>query len=204
MDARRAAELAEKSELSFDDWLEITGVNIGKIGKLGMYSVKSDGIRFHPNKNKGKSGWSKKQVKDAIRLAPSEGYEAEQQLKQENASQLKIPCSPRELVEFALERDVSGDLRGLLPGPFIAAVYRAEDQRERRSNAQEEAKPSHLLLIAALLELLKAPRQTGQNQEGIKSQLLERFNWPGLKKRTLEKIFAAANKAAEEARKTAE
>lgn len=207
MDAKRAAELAEKTELNFDDWLEITGVDVSVGGKrsLGLYSVALDGVRFHPNRESKKPGWNGEQIEEVMFLArDGERGKAQQQCKEENASQLTFPCTPRALVGFALEHDVSGDLHGLLPGPFIAAVYRAEAQRERRSSAQEEAKQSHLLLIAALLELLKTPRQTRQNQEGIKSQLLEQFNWQCLGKRTLETIFAAANRAAEEAKKAAE
>lgn len=68
----------------------------------------------------------------------------------------------------------------------------------------EIERPAHLLLIAALLGLLKTPRNTAQNQEGIKSQLLEQFRWRGLSKRNLEEMFAAANRAAEEAKKAAE
>tara|TARA_Y100001938_G_C8087474_1_gene432925 strand:- start:912 stop:1622 length:711 start_codon:yes stop_codon:yes gene_type:complete len=66
----------------------------------------------------------------------------------------------------------------------------------------EIERPSHLLLIAALMELLKTPRQTAMNQEGIKDQLLERCSWRGLSKRNLEKIFAAANRAADDAKKS--
>lgn len=68
----------------------------------------------------------------------------------------------------------------------------------------ELEKPSHSLLIAALLELLKKPRPTALNQEGVKSLLLEQYSWRGLRKRNLETMFAAANRASEEARKATE
>lgn len=71
--------------------------------------------------------------------------------------------------------------------------------REKCETTEAEAKPSHLLAIAALLELLKAPvefpRPQGMNQAAIESAILEKFPWPGLGERNLEKIFAAANKA---------
>jgi len=68
----------------------------------------------------------------------------------------------------------------------------------------EIERPAHLLLIAALMELLKTPRKSAINQEGVKTQLLEKFSWRGLSKRNLEKIFAAANRAAEDASKDSE
>ncbi|WP_313210485.1 hypothetical protein [Stutzerimonas nitrititolerans] len=65
--------------------------------------------------------------------------------------------------------------------------------------AEAGAKPSHLLAIAALLELLKAPvertRPQGMNQEAIKAAILEQFPLRGLSDRNLQDIFAAANKA---------
>lgn len=68
-----------------------------------------------------------------------------------------------------------------------------------------EPKPSHLLVIAALLELLKAPveplRVRGMNQAAIKMEILERFPLRGLGDRTLQDTFAAANKAMNEAKK---
>lgn len=67
------------------------------------------------------------------------------------------------------------------------------------ATSSTEPKPSHLLVIAALLELLKAPtkqsRPQGQNQEAIKTAILEQFPWRGLGARNLESTFAAANKA---------
>lgn len=77
------------------------------------------------------------------------------------------------------------------------AARQAAEQRAEQ--AESEAKPSHLLAIAALLELLKAPaefpRPQGMNQEAIKGAILAQFPWRGLGKRSLEDIFAAANKA---------
>lgn len=70
--------------------------------------------------------------------------------------------------------------------------------------AEADPKPSHLLAIAALLELLKAPadrpRPQGMNQEAIKAAILEQFPWRGLSRRSLEDIFAAANKAKADAK----
>lgn len=71
--------------------------------------------------------------------------------------------------------------------------------REKCEATEAEAKPSHLLVIAALLELLKTPvefpRPQGMNQAAIKSEILEKFPWRRLSDRNLQDIFAAANKA---------
>lgn len=68
--------------------------------------------------------------------------------------------------------------------------------RERISN--DEA-PSYRLAIAALLELLKQPRQSGRNQSAVISELLEKYpGMRGLSKRSLETIFASAKKALSE------
>lgn len=75
--------------------------------------------------------------------------------------------------------------------------FRAHNQSDT------EVKPSYALAIAALTELLKAPvqhpRPNGLNQAAIKTAILERFKWRGLKERNLDKIFAEANRAAKEA-----
>jgi hypothetical protein len=78
----------------------------------------------------------------------------------------------------------------------------AREAAEKRAEiAEAEAKPSHLLTIAALLELLKAPaehpRPQGMNQEAIKNAILAQFPWRGLSDRNLQTIFSAANKAKE-------
>lgn len=68
--------------------------------------------------------------------------------------------------------------------------------RERISNGEA---PSYRLAIAALLELLKQPRQSGRNQSAVISELLEKYpGTRGLSKRSLETIFASANKALSE------
>lgn len=67
----------------------------------------------------------------------------------------------------------------------------------------EIERPSHPMLIAALLELLKAPvefpRPQGMKQEAIKNEILRLFPWRGLSKRNIESMFSAANKASAEA-----
>lgn len=79
---------------------------------------------------------------------------------------------------------------------------KAECSRTANSSSGE-AKPSHALAIAALLELLTAPvmrpRPNGMNQTAVKAAILERFRWRGLKERNLDKLFAEANRAAKEA-----
>lgn len=66
--------------------------------------------------------------------------------------------------------------------------------------ANVEAKPSHLLAIAAMLELLNEPSRAARNQSAIVAEILERHQGKrGLGRRTLEDIFAAANRAFKEA-----
>lgn len=76
-------------------------------------------------------------------------------------------------------------------------------QQAAESRAEDEPKRSHLLAIAALLELLKAPverqRPQGMNQTAIKDAILADFPWRGLSDRNIQKIFSAANKAKEAA-----
>lgn len=61
------------------------------------------------------------------------------------------------------------------------------------------ARPSHLKIIAALLNLLAEPRRTGHNQSAVIAEILERHpDTRGLSKRNLEEVFAAANRAASE------
>ena len=196
MNADRAGELAAKTLLSFDDWLELTGVDIGE---LGMYSVKSDCVRFHPNKEKSKPGWSKSQIKDAKLLAPDgEKYGTEQQLEQDSASQLQIPCTPEALIEFALERDVSGDLHGLLPGLFIAAVYKLKLQQP--VNTRREATTGHLLAVRGLLDLVVSGDCVGRCQDEIAKEIERQHpDWRGISPRTTADLFSAANKAAKDA-----
>jgi len=71
-------------------------------------------------------------------------------------------------------------------------------------STEEEPKPSYLLAIAALMELLTAPvefpRPHGMNQEAIKGDILDKFPLRGLSDRNLEEIFARANKAVAKAR----
>lgn len=65
--------------------------------------------------------------------------------------------------------------------------------------AEQEDKPSRLLTVAALLELLtepvEFPRPQGRKQAAIKDEILKKFPWRGLSDRNLQAIFAAANKA---------
>lgn len=56
--------------------------------------------------------------------------------------------------------------------------------------------PSYRLALAALLEILKEPRQAGRNQSAVISEVLERYpDRRGLSKRSLESMFSSANKA---------
>lgn len=79
-----------------------------------------------------------------------------------------------------------------LEDKLLAEPTTAIDRSSHRS------KPSHLLAISALLDLLKQPvehaRPNGLNQAAIIESILERFESRGLSKRTMEDIFSAANK----------
>lgn len=94
-------------------------------------------------------------------------------------------------------------------------LQQLEDERNKRKvaeqraeHAEAEAKPSHLLAIAALLELLKSPvdrpRPQGMNQTAIMDEILKRFPLRGLKDRNLQKFFARANEAMADAKLNAE
>lgn len=94
---------------------------------------------------------------------------------------------------------------------YKAAIIENQQLRERltaaesrqQTNIEPPTSPKHrrtlLTLIAALLELLKAPveraRPQGMKQEAIKAAILEQYPWRGLSDRSLQTIFAAANKA---------
>jgi hypothetical protein len=70
----------------------------------------------------------------------------------------------------------------------------------KRSKLEEQ--PSYRtvsLVVAALLDLLRSPGRNARNQSAVITEILELYpdTW-GLKKRTLEGIFAAANKAKKE------
>lgn len=68
-----------------------------------------------------------------------------------------------------------------------------------------EEKPSHILAVAALLRMLREPRQTGRNQSAVQNHILQHFkDWRGMSKRNLEIVFSEANKAAEKAAKETE
>lgn len=98
-----------------------------------------------------------------------------------------------------------------LVAAYKSAVLENEHLRERlakaESNTSSVSEPSVsprrrrtlLTLIAALMELLKEPvekpRPRGMNQEAIKATIMERFPVRGLGDRSLEEIFADANRA---------
>lgn len=102
-----------------------------------------------------------------------------------------------------------GDLPPWKRGPIFKPVdisnlaAKINGDQGSAPHTDEPPKPSHLLTIAVLLELLKAPvdypRPQGMNQEAIKNTILERFPMRGLSDRNLQAIFAAANKAMSDA-----
>ena len=226
MDDKRAAELARQKSLGIDDWLEITGIPIGRYNE---YLVKEDGVRFHPNKdgaypNKDSAfpGWSTDQIDEAQASKPGESRaDAQREMRANNISALPFPCTPKQLVAFVLTQDVSGDLHGALPGLFIAAVYEHDSQQPNTSAPKEaaeeetkalrieleleraQAKPSCLLAIAGLLELLlddSRPRY----QQGTAAEKIEERGWRGASASGLTKLFAEARAAAADADKVAQ
>ncbi|PTR29618.1 hypothetical protein [Pseudomonas sp. GV085] len=74
-----------------------------------------------------------------------------------------------------------------------------EEEREARLTAEAPPKPSYILVISALLELLKDPvehaRPNGRPQSAIIGEILDRFPLHGLSERNLEEVFSEANKA---------
>jgi len=83
----------------------------------------------------------------------------------------------------------------------LAAEMNKEDQRKPLDTAP---KPSHLLIIAAMLELLLEPveRPRGKrNQAAIIDMITEKYDFRGLGKRTIENIYSEANQAINEAKK---
>lgn len=91
------------------------------------------------------------------------------------------------------------DLRRQLEQERVAK----EAAEKRAESALAEAKPSHLLTIAVLLELLERPipypRSHRIKQDAIKNSIQNEFSWRGLSKRNLDDIFSSANKARKEA-----
>ena len=75
----------------------------------------------------------------------------------------------------------------------------AKAEVTRQETAHNTSKRSHLLATAALIKLIESPidrpRPQGMKQSAIKSAILERFSFRGLKERNLDEIFSAANKA---------
>lgn len=75
----------------------------------------------------------------------------------------------------------------------------AKAELARQETAHNTSKRSHFLATAALIKLLESPidrlRPQGMKQSAIKSAILERFYFRGLKERNLDEIFSAANKA---------
>ena len=81
---------------------------------------------------------------------------------------------------------------------------KAKNWQEKYEQAISEAKPSHLLTIAALLELqieAVAQARPARNQAAIITTITEKFKVHGLGKRNLDDIFADANRAMAEAKK---
>lgn len=81
----------------------------------------------------------------------------------------------------------------------------AKSWQEKYEQAISEVKPSHLLTIAALLELQMEPvpqARAKRNQSAIKDAIMEKNkNKRGLSPRNLDDIFADANRAMAEAKK---
>lgn len=89
------------------------------------------------------------------------------------------------------------EIRGLSE-PYTLGLANPPAKRSAIHN-EENDPPSYRLAVAAMLELISEPPQSGRNQSGVISEILARYpNRRGLSKRNLEAIFSAANKAAKE------
>ena len=79
----------------------------------------------------------------------------------------------------------------------------AQALSNKEANASPKSRKTLLLVIAALMDLLKAPtahpRPRGMNQAAIKDAILDKFNLRGLGDRNLQEIFASANKTKDDA-----
>lgn len=181
MEKERATELACRQSLDISDWLEITDI---PIGMCGNYSIGVDGVRFHPNGKKEDSkghGWSEEQIREALpRYSDSlvlleSKADAQQRMMADNTSLLLLPCTPRQLVEFVLKRDVSGDLHGSLPGSFIAAVHELESSQK---SCLSESGDMHRELehCPALHEAVKA-KQEIHKELGAGSAPIKKNRW---------------------------
>lgn len=231
MDKERATELAGRQSLDISDWLEITDI---PLGEHGHYLIGADGVRFRPNKDSADAGWSAEQIAEALpsywRDPDESKASAQRQALTDNGSLLLFPCTPLQLVELVLKDDASGDLHGSLPGSFIAAVYECgslqqscpgeledlrrqleleraarQDAEQRAKLAKDDAKPSRLLAIAGLLELLLDDDRPKYLQ-GTAACAIEAAHpdWLGSSASTLGHLFSDAKKAAKEADKVAQ
>lgn len=113
-----------------------------------------------------------------------------------NSGEPVTPCAPG-LQENRIWSYASNGARLFHKSEALADGRSVVDAKKPAHPQQDP--PSFRLAIAALLELLKSPverpRPQGMNQAAIKAAILEKFPWRGLSDRSLEKIFATANKA---------
>ncbi|MDN3559805.1 hypothetical protein [Vreelandella neptunia] len=111
---------------------------------------------------------------------------------------LRFPCNLEQLQEFLEWSGMYGCI-----DPFDMADWVKEKlSKAVRKTSTQQVKPSHLLTIAALLELLKDSVKPRYNQSAIIDSIVDNNKYVrGLSQGNLEPMFGAANKALEEARK---
>lgn len=81
---------------------------------------------------------------------------------------------------------------------FELSPVEAQEIQDRPEPVPLAPAPSHLLVIAVMLELMNETKAIKRNQSRVIADVLERYpGRRGLSKRTLEDVFAAANKAKE-------
>lgn len=100
----RCAELARLPSLDAEDWIELTGVGLGKVGH---YIVSIEGVRF--------SEWPEEMIKE---VATTEGQR--QMLRDNKTPALSFPCSTDELMLF-VDSETADGTRFDLPEAFRLA-----------------------------------------------------------------------------------
>lgn len=119
---------------------------------------------------------------------------------------LSFPCSLNDMGKALEEVDMYGYIDPFHMAEWLLAEL-AKEKHEMPSEckicAPSEPKNSHLLLIAAMLDLLTEEGRRSRNQSAVKSDILTHFkDWRGLSARNLDKLFGEAAKAKKAAKET--
>lgn len=86
-----------------------------------------------------------------------------------------------------------------------AALHEFEERMRCSEQSPEGEKPSNLLAVAGMLELLTEASRRRYTQDSIAEEIIARYpDWVGCSKSNLTKLFAKANAAARDANKEAQ